>query len=223
MWHKGQQYIRKMGGIILVASVIIWFLGYFPRESSKIEQFQTQMEQISLQYDSIIALAPSVEQRQALTTQKANEIHKLEEKEHVVQQEESYIGRLGHAVEPAIRPLGFDWKMGVSLISGIAAKEIVISTMSVLYQSAHQENEDTSALVESLRNDRDKEGNLVFSPLVALSFLMFILIYFPCIAVIAAIKKESGAWKWAIFTIFYTTALAWLVSLGVYQIGSIFF
>ena len=223
MWHKGQQYLRKMGGIILVASVIIWFLGYFPRESSKIQQFHAGIEQISLQYDSMIVTASSAEQKQALSVEKAIEIKKLEEKEHVIQQEESYIGRLGHAVEPAIQPLGFDWKMGVSLISGIAAKEIVISTMSVLYQSAHQENENTSALIESLRNDKDKEGNLVFTPLVALSFLMFILIYFPCIAVIAAIKKESGAWKWAIFTIFYTTALAWLVSFGVYQIGSLFY
>jgi ferrous iron transport protein B len=168
-------------------------------------------------------MEPSTQHILAISAEKASEIKKLEEKEHVVQQEESYIGRLGHAVEPAIRPLGFDWKMGVSLISGIAAKEIVISTMSVLYQSAHQENQDSSALVESLRNDKDKEGNLVFTPLIALSFLMFILIYFPCIAVIAAIKKESGAWKWAIFTIFYTTALAWLVSFGVYQIGSLFY
>ncbi|MCA1746035.1 MAG: ferrous iron transport protein B, partial [Bacteroidales bacterium] len=170
MWHKGQQYIRKMGGIILVASVIIWFLGYFPRESSKAQEFQTQIEQISLHYDSIIGSSTSAEQKRALAAQKTTEVQKLEEKEHVFQQEESYIGRLGHAVEPAIRPLGFDWKMGVSLISGIAAKEIVISTMSVLYQSAHQENEDTSALVESLRNDKDKEGNLVFTPLIALSF-----------------------------------------------------
>ncbi|GAO28958.1 ferrous iron transport protein B [Geofilum rubicundum] len=223
MWHKGQQYLQKMGGIILIASIIIWFLGYFPRESSKTQEIQTQIEQISQQYDSSIRDASSTNQKQELTAEKEARIKTLEEKEHVIQQEESYIGRLGHAVEPVIKPLGFDWKMGVSLISGIAAKEIVISTMSVLYQSAHQQDENSTALVENLRADTDKEGNLVFTPLIALSFLMFILIYFPCIAVIAAIKKESGAWKWAIFTIVYTTALAWLVSFGVYQIGRLFF
>jgi len=221
MWHKGEQYLRKMGGVILVASVIIWFLGYYPKENSFSEEFNTQIKQITLHYDSTLVNA-SPEKIKELTRIKEEKIQELEVIEHLVQQKESYIGRLGHAVEPIIRPLGFDWKMGVSLISGIAAKEIVVSTMSVLYQSAHQQNDNNSILVENLRTDADKDGNLVFTPLVALSFLMFILIYFPCIAVIAAIKKESGSWKWAVFTIFYTTTLAWIVSFGVYQIGSIF-
>lgn len=221
MWHKGQQYLRKMGGIILIASIIVWFLGYFPRESSSTEALKAQIETVNAGYESDLALLDKG-QTELLTALRDSELRKLGEQLHREQQEESYIGRLGHAIEPLIRPLGFDWKMGVSLLSGIAAKEIVVSTMAVLYQSAYQDENDTGALAQNLKNDKYANGEPVFTPLVALSFLMFILIYFPCIAVIAAIKKESGAWKWAIFTIVYTTGLAWLVSFAVYQIGSIF-
>lgn len=221
MWHKGQQYLRKMGGIILIASIIVWFLGYFPRESSSTEALKAQIETVTSGYESDLALLDEG-QTELLAAQRDSELRKLGEQLHREQQEESYIGRLGHAIEPLIRPLGFDWKMGVSLLSGIAAKEIVVSTMAVLYQSAYQDENDTAALAQNLKNDKYANGEPVFTPLVALSFLMFILIYFPCIAVIAAIKKESGAWKWAIFTIVYTTGLAWLVSFAVYQIGSIF-
>lgn len=221
MWYKGRQYLQKMGGIILVASIIIWFLGYFPRTGSSNELFETQMNETRVHYAQVLQQTPESEQALILARQDSI-IRKIEQKQHRQQQEESYIGRIGHAMEPLIRPLGFDWKMGVSLLSGVAAKEIVVSTMAVLYQSAHDEENDSSALVQNLRNDKDKDGNPVFTPLVALSFLLFILIYFPCIAVIAAIKKEAGAWKWAAFTIFYTTALAWLVAFAVYQIGSLF-
>jgi ferrous iron transport protein B len=142
-------------------------------------------------------------------------------------QESSYIGRIGHFIEPAIRPLGFDWKMGISLLSGVAAKEIVVSTMGVIYQPDPTMPETRDNLSERLRNQQhrtgEKAGQPVFTPLIALSFLVFILIYFPCVAVIAAIKNESGTWKWAVFTIFYTTGLAWLFSFIVYQLGSLIF
>lgn len=189
MWHKGQQYLRKMGGIIMVASIIIWFLSYYPRVPDDVNLNKTTYE---------------------------TELINLK------QQENSYIGQLGQLIEPAIEPLGFDWKMGISLVSGIAAKEIVISTMSVIYQSSHDDETDTSQLIKNMQNDKYKDGTNVFTTLSSLSFLLFTLIYFPCIAVIAAIKKESGSWKWALFTVFYTTALAWLVSFGVFQIGSLF-
>jgi ferrous iron transport protein B len=139
-------------------------------------------------------------------------------------EEQSYIGRLGHAMEPVIEPLGFDWKMGVSIISGLAAKEIVVSTMGVLYHADMDAGENSGALISGLRNQTHQSGKLkgqkVFTPLVAFGFMLFILIYFPCIAVIAAIKKESN-WKWAVFTMVYTSAMAWVVAFIVYQVGSI--
>ncbi len=177
-WHKGAQYLRKMGGIILIASLIIWALGYFPRNTQ--DSDKTQLEQ-------------------------------------------SFIGHIGQFVEPVMQPLGFDWKMSISLIAGGAAKEIVVSTMGVLYEAGG--GEEGSDLISKLQdqkyNSGPRKGEKVFSPLVALSFMIFVLIYFPCVAVIAAIKKESGKWKWALFVVVYTTILAWLASFAVFQLGSL--
>lgn len=165
-WEKGVQYLRKMGGIIMIASIIIWFLGYYPNHDA---------------YESVAQ-----------------------------QQEQSYIGQLGKAIEPAIEPLGFDWKLGIGLLSGVGAKELVVSTLSVLYTN---ENED----IENI----NLSGRIPISPLVALAYMLFALLYFPCIATLAAIKQESGSWKWALFTAVYTTLLAWVVAFAVYHVGSL--
>lgn len=176
MWGKAVQYLKKMGTIILFASILIWALGYFPLD-------------------------------QKMETDSA---------EHL---EESYIGQVGKFIEPAIEPLGFDWKMGVSIVTGLAAKEIVVSSMGILYHAPDAE-ENTQNLIENLQKQENSQGEKVFTPLVAYAFMLFILIYFPCMAVIAAIRKEAGT-KWALFTIFYTTGLAWVVAFCVYQIGSL--
>lgn len=134
-------------------------------------------------------------------------------------QQESYIGRIGQAIQPILHPLGFDWKMSVSLLTGMAAKEVVVSTLSVLYTG---ESDDSQVLTERLKQDKNAEGEPVFTPLIALSFMLFVLIYFPCIATISAIVHESGSWKWGIFVIIYTCVLAWIVSCVVYQTGHFF-
>ena len=152
--------------------------------------------------------------------------HKVSLLKESERQEKSFIGILGHAIEPAIRPLGFDWKIGVSLITGAAAKEIVVSTMGVLYQS-DPEQEEAQSLASRLQSAKHtsgpKTGQLVYTPPVAFGFLMFVLFYFPCIAVIAAIKRESGQWKYALFEVVYTTAIAWVVAFASYQIGNLFY
>lgn len=177
MWSKAGQYLKKMGTIILFASVLIWALGYYPLKDE--------------------ATDPAV---------------------HL---ENSYIGKLGKGIEPVIEPLGFDWKMGVSIITGLAAKEIVVSSMGILYHVDGDVDESSQSLIESIRQQENVGGEKVFTPLVAYTFMLFILIYFPCMAVIAAIRKEAG-WKWAVFTVFYTTILAWIVSFCVYQVGQMF-
>lgn len=174
-WEKGKQYLKKMGGIILVASIIIWALGYFPHNDS-------------------------------LTTQE--------------QQEQSYIGHIGKTVEPLFRAQGFDWKLDVGLISGIGAKEIVASTMGILYAGEElDEDNENEAQYNHLGQQMRTDG---ITPLAAYSFLIFVLLYFPCIATIAAIKGETGSWKWALFAAIYTTLLAWVASAAVFQIGSLF-
>ena len=178
-WEKGKQYLKKMGGIILVASIIVWALGYFPHN----DQLDNQ-----------------------------------------AQQEQSYVGRIGKAIEPVFRPQGFDWKLDVGLLAGVGAKEIVASTMGVLYSNdssvAESDNADNdTAKYTRLRRQMLSDG---ITPLTAYSYLLFVLLYFPCVATIAAIKNESGSWKWALFGALYTTALAWIVSAAVYQVGQLF-
>jgi ferrous iron transport protein B len=208
MWHKGAQYLQKMGGVILVASIIIWALGYYPKHTTYSQNFDKKVELINQSTD----LSQSI---------KASLIDSLLLMKNSEKQAQSYIGRIGKFIEPVMKPLGFDWKMSVSILSGVAAKEIVVSTMGVLYQ-ADQDDTSGDNLSRRLQNETDEKGNKTFTPLIAFGFLMFILLYFPCIASIAAIKKESGHWKWALFTVFYTTFLAWMVSLLIYQIGSMF-
>ena len=214
MWHKGSQYLRKMGGIILVASIIIWALGYFPLSNEISKKIDAKIENIDLKYAN-----------DTLNTTYLTAKEELKVKKATVLQENSYIGKIGHFIEPAIRPLGFDWKIGVSIVTGIAAKEIVVSTMGVLYGSEFDEEGASEALKNAINTEvyptGKHKGKKIFTPLVSISFLIFILIYFPCVAVIAAVKKESGSWKWAMFMVVYTTGLAWLLSFAVYQIGSL--
>lgn len=224
MWFKASQYLQKMGGIILIASIVIWAAGYFPREISFSQNYDELIQNAQTKHESIIQdLNVSQSEQQNLTFDLEYHIRALELEKEGERQAASYIGQLGKFIEPAIAPLGFDWKMGVSLLAGAAAKEIVVSTIGVLYQADSEE--EPEVLTERLRNarydDGPRKGELVFSPLVALSFLVFVLIYFPCIAVVAAVKRESGSWKWAGFLVVYSTALAWILSFLVFQIGSL--
>ncbi|MBC8619333.1 ferrous iron transport protein B [Parabacteroides faecis] len=205
MWEKAKQYLHKMGGVILVASIIIWFLGYFPRHSETGDAFDQQIAE--------------VENAELDSKEKTETIAELERLKNMEHQKNSYIGTIGQTIQPVLSPLGFDWKMSVSLLTGMAAKEVVVSTLSVLYTG---EEEDAQALSERIKQDLDEEGNPVFTPLIALSLMLFVLIYFPCIATISAIVNESGSWKWGIFVIVYTCVLAWIVSFVVYQTGSLF-
>ncbi len=210
-WFKGEQYLRKMGTVILLASLIIWVLGYFPKG-----------EHIEKKHQQQVALLVQNYQHSGDSSAFQLQMEELNAENMRLKQENSFIGRMGKFIEPAIAPLGFDWKMGVAIVAGSAAKEIVVSTLGVLYQS----NDDLDqGLAERMKaqvyDSGSKQGQSVFTPLVAISFMLFILIYFPCIAVIAAIKNESGHWKWALFLAVYTTVLAYLVSLMVFQVGSL--
>ncbi len=177
MWHKGSQYLRKMGGIILIAAVVIWALNTFPLS-------------------------------------KSNEPHR-----------DTYLEQMGHAIEPVMRPLGFDWKMSVSLLTGVIAKETVVSTLGVIYQTDGTDDDSHAKLSQRLRDERYAgglhQGEHVFTTRSTLSFLIFILLYVPCIAAVAAIYRESGSRWIAAFSIIYTTAVAWLAAFAVYHLGGL--
>jgi ferrous iron transport protein B len=127
------------------------------------------------------------------------------------------MGLIGRSIEPLMKPLGFDWQLSVAILSGLAAKEVVVSTLGVIFEADNDSG--NRSLVEKIRSQKDQKGKAIFTPLIAFSFMLFILIYFPCVGVVAAIKRESGSWKWAAFTVLYTTGIAWILSFSVYQIG----
>jgi ferrous iron transport protein B len=210
MWNKGSHYLKKMGGVILLASLVIWALGYFPRNV-----------EYSKDYEQLILL-----EEQKKEEQSESQAYLLTQQMESERQKNSYIGQIGTAIEPVIRPLGFDWKMGISLLTGFAAKEIVVSTMGVLYHADPYSDEGTASLQERIREQVYSEGpnagSRIFTPLTGISFLVFVLFYLPCVAVIAAVGRESGSWKWAGFVLFYTTAIAWTASFAVYQLGTLF-
>ena len=184
-WEKGKQYLHKMAGIILICSVIIWFLGYFPNHRA---------------YDTVAE-----------------------------QQENSYIGYIGKAIEPVLEPLGFDWRMGVGILSGIGAKELVVSSLGVMY-SADEAEYEASGSVAVAPPEQEETGDTMLqralqrfmTPASALAFMVFVLLYFPCIATFVAIKQEAGGWKWAIGSAVYTIVLAWVMAFIVYRIALLF-
>lgn len=215
MWHKARQYLTKMGGVILVASVIIWALGFYPRHVDFSKDYDTRISQLESQK----TLITDKEQENSIN----QELENLYLEREGERQEKSYAGRIGKFIEPVVKPLGFDWKMSISLLSGLAAKEVVVSTMGVLYQ-VNTDDSDNAGLVDKLRSGTASDNKSgVFSQISALSFMIFILIYSPCVAVVAAIGKEAGSWKWALFTVVYTTVLAWISAFLVFQTGSLFF
>jgi len=179
-----------MSGIILIASILIWALGYFPRNVEPLKN------NINKNY-----------------TQNSEQL------------ENSYIGKIGKFVEPVMSPLGFDWRMSVSLLAGISGKEIVVSTLGVLFQTKNESDLANNNLINKLKEAKQNTNSRValFNPITAFSYLIFILVYFPCIAVIAAIKKETGSWKWSVFTIFYSTSLAWILAFLIQFFGKIYY
>lgn len=208
MWNRASQYLSKVGGTILVASIIIWFLSNFPVQQDLIDQYDEKIAQTEASYDMLIGEASTQEDVEKLTEEKLTISDNLEHEKNSLHQAGSYIGGLGQLVEPIMKPLGFDWKMSVSLITGIAAKEIVISTLAVLYQ-ADEDESGNQKLIDRLRSDVKPNGEPAFTQSSALAFIIFTLLYFPCVAVIATIKREAGSWKWALLTIGYTSILAW--------------
>ena len=185
-WEKGKQYLQKMSGIILICSMVIWFLGYFPNH----DKYDTAQQQ----------------------------------------QEHSFIGYVGKAMEPALKPLGFDWKMGVGIVAGVGAKELVVSTLGVMYADDEplQEAADVSSGSADEANHNSEETRLqrallkAVTPAGALAYMVFILLYFPCIATFVAIRNEAGGWKWAILTAVYTIILAWIMAFATFQLASLF-
>ena len=197
MWERSILYLKKAGTLILAASILIWFITNYPANVEYSKDYDAAKVQITEQYDEVAA-KPLLAQ---LDQEQAGEKLAL-----------SYAGQFGHFIEPVIKPLGFDWKMGVGLVSAVAAKEVLVSTLATIYSVGDVE-EDSQSLQEALAADA------AFSPLVAFSLMVFTLIYSPCLAVLAVVRRETNSWKWPAFSFVYSTTLAWIMSFVVYQGG----
>jgi ferrous iron transport protein B len=197
MWERSVLYLKKAGTLILAASILIWFITNYPANVDYSKDYDAAKAQITEQYDEAAA-KPLIAQ---LDQEQAGEKLAL-----------SYAGQFGHFIEPVIKPLGFDWKMGVGLVSAVAAKEVLVSTLATIYSVGDVE-EDSQSLQEALAADA------AFSPLVAFSLMVFTLIYSPCLAVLAVVRRETNSWKWPAFSFVYSTTLAWVMSFVVYQGG----
>ena len=198
MWEKSSMFLREAGTVILGCTVALWALLYFPRQLPEHERH----------IDAAIASAPSDEARTALENEKAGALLR-----------NSYGGRLGHAIEPAIEPLGFDWKIGVGIIGAFAAREVFVSTLGVVYSVGSDSDETSEPLRDALRNERGADGRARYTPLVGLSLMIFFALACQCMSTLAVVKRETASWRWPLFLFGYMTVLAWVVSLVVYQVG----
>ena len=206
IWERCEDYLKKISTVILWASIIIWALYYFPRNEELTQPYTAQIESIRMEIDN---LQPYTDNSQFSILN--SQLDSLAFEMDVVQKEHSALAAIGRWMEPVMRPLGFDWRMNVCILTGLPAKEAIVSTMGILY---HQDSD--SKLEESLRS------NPFFTPVKAFAFLMFVLLYFPCVATIATLRREIGR-GWALFTVVHSLVLAWLMAFLVFQGGSILF
>ncbi|MBN2079815.1 MAG: ferrous iron transport protein B [Spirochaetes bacterium] len=225
MWGRGSEYLKKIGGIVLIASILIWALGRFPENvtySKDYDALAAQAREGRLTGDATPSggsgalLHPGEERIK-------HELNRIELEREGERLEQSYIGQIGSFIQPALSPLGFDWKMSVSIFTGLAAKEITVSTLGVLYHARDNSPEIKSSLQERIREQRytsgPREGKPVFGPAVALAYMVFILLYVPCMATLVTMKRESGSWKWPLFSAFFSTTVAWIAAFMIYRIG----
>jgi ferrous iron transport protein B len=209
MWDRSRTFLRRMGKVILVGSIIIWALSYFPRTASTLPDDDAYVPSARAAADAPVTGTPDAGRPEGASAPEADDAGQ-QRRARAEQTENSYLGRLGRLIEPVFAPLGIDWRAGVSLVSGFVAKEIVVSTLGVLYATGEGDEEGAlqTALVES-----------GMTPLPALSMMVFVLLYLPCLATTAAIRRETGSSGWMLFSIGYSTAVAWVMAFLVYQGG----
>jgi ferrous iron transport protein B len=205
MWQKGMVFLREAGGMILACTVILWLLLQFPSEAPNASAFQERR-------DAVVAASLDDAEREA-------RLITIDDEESGERLRSSYGGRIGRALEPAIEPLGFDWKIGVGLLGAFAAREVFVSTMGVVYGAGAEATEESTTLREKIRAESHSDGRPVYTPLVGLSLMIFFALACQCMSTLAVVKRETGSWRWPTFLFVYMTVLAWVASFVVYQGG----
>jgi len=213
MWDRAKVFLKKMGGVILIGSVVVWVLSSYPKTVTYSVDYEARIDQLRSRY-ALLMKRVSGTPREVLQQERDKRIAALEARKASETVEKSYMGRIGKGLAPVLEPIGIDWRGTVAVLSGFVAKEIVVSTMGVLYAVGGDEQKKTTALKSALR----KSG---MTPLSAYAMMAFILIYVPCLATVAVIRRETNSWKWAFFSMGYSTALAWVVAFVIFQGGQL--
>jgi len=212
MWDRAKMFLKKMGGVILIGSIVIWALSAFPRNVQYSLDYTSETAMVKALYETKM-LAANQSDRDELAQERNIALKKLKVAKKAEKTEKSFMGRIGKSIAPVFAPIGIDWRGTVAILTGFVAKEIVVSSLGILYaveEDAGESDGLKKALVES-----------EMTPLSAFSMMLFVLLYLPCIATVAAIRRETGSSKWMLFSILYSTSLAWIVSFCVYQGGKL--
>jgi ferrous iron transport protein B len=200
MWQKAKHYLKKMGGVVLVFSVVLWWAGVFPRAPHIEERYDAKIAAVEQVTDV------SAEERDA-------RIRAIETEKHSAVMEQTWIGRVGKFFEPVVEPFGTDWRGAVSLVTGFVAKEVVVGSMGVLYAVGNEEDEESEGLRSKVRE--------FFTPLSAFAFMLFVLLYTPCLVALVTVIRELKNWRWSVFSVAYQLAFAWAAATVVFQVGTL--
>ncbi len=228
MWDRSKLFLKRAGTVILGINILLWFLATYPKDEAATRQSTTKRAQIEQRIEAL-KISKATEGA-TLSTPSTNAIAQLESDLADLNKQEagdklrhSFAGRLGHLIEPAIQPLGFDWKIGIGIVTSFAAREVFVSTMSLVYNvgEADDSDEGTQTLAQTLRDQKHADGSLVYTPLVAVTLMVFYVFALQCVSTVAVVRRETNGWKWPVFQFLYMGALAWGLAFVTYHAGKL--
>ena len=216
MWERSRLFLRRAGTVILGISIILWFLATYPRSSEIDQQYMLKRHAVET------AMPANGPNAAAYADAKNFQLGQLDKEEAGAKLRHSFAGRLGHLIEPAIEPLGFDWKIGIGLVASFAAREVFVSTMSTVYNIGSGEEAETESVAQTLKEQRHPDGSLVYTPLVGITLMVFYVLALQCVSTVAVVRRETNSWKWPLFQWAYMGVLAWVMAFVTYQGGRLF-
>ncbi len=220
MWDRSQLFLRRAGTIILGINILLWFLATYPKSVEIEGQYSAARAKLEASAPKFATL-PNDKESEAREKAFRAERERLDKEEQGAKLRHSFAGRLGHWIEPAIAPLGFDWKMGIGIVASFAAREVFVSTMSVVYNVGEVDDSDVgvASLAQVLKSEKRDDGQSAYTPLVGVTLMVFYVFALQCVSTIAIVRRETNSWKWPLFQLLYMTALAWVMAFVTYQGG----